>query len=44
MSEFGRRLRETGPRGTDHGTDRGDPIPSLSPPELDRQELQVARV
>ena len=66
VSEFGRRLRENGSRGTDHGSasvallfgeqlpdrligrypslsdldERGDLIPSLSPPELYRQVLQ----
>lgn len=70
VSEFGRRLRENGSRGTDHGSasvallfgaqlpsrligkypslsdldERGGLIPSLSPPELYRQVLQVARV
>jgi len=66
VSEFGRRLRENGSRGTDHGSasialllgdqvphpflgtypslsaldDRGDLIPSLSPPDLYRQVLE----
>jgi len=70
VSEFGRRLRENGSRGTDHGSasvallfgeqlpkrligqypslsaldERGDLIPSLSPPELYRRVLQVAGV
>jgi uncharacterized protein (DUF1501 family) len=68
VSEFGRRLRENGSGGTDHGSasvalllgdhlpdrligrypslrqldDRGDLTPSLAPPELCRQVLQVA--
>jgi uncharacterized protein (DUF1501 family) len=70
VSEFGRRLRENGSRGTDHGSasvallfgdqlpdrllghypslaaldDRGDLIPSLSPPELYRRVLQLSGV
>jgi uncharacterized protein (DUF1501 family) len=70
VSEFGRRLRENGSRGTDHGSasvallfgdqlpdrwlgsypslssldDRGDLIPSLSPPDLYRQALQLAQI
>ena len=51
VSEFGRRLRENGSGGTDHGNASvalllGDHLigqyPSLSPPELYRQVLQVA--
>lgn len=70
VSEFGRRLRENGSRGTDHGSasvalvfgeqlpnrligqypslsaldERGDLIPGLSPPELYRRVVEVARV
>jgi len=70
VSEFGRRLRENGSRGTDHGSasvallfgdqlpdrligrypslsnldERGDLIATLSPPELYRQVLRLARV
>lgn len=70
VSEFGRRLRENGSRGTDHGSasvallfgdqlpdrligrypslsnldERGDQIATLSPPELYRQVLRLARV
>jgi uncharacterized protein (DUF1501 family) len=70
VSEFGRRLRENGSRGTDHGSasvallfgdqlpdrligrypslsnldERGDLIANLSPPDLYRQVLRLARV
>jgi uncharacterized protein (DUF1501 family) len=57
VSEFGRRLRENGSGGTDHGSASvallfGEQLPerligrypSLSPPELYRQVLQVAGV